>query len=56
MPTTTADVCGAPDPHKVEWKYTKYFGRKKKDSKKTKDTIIRRVMNKVVKEEKYEIQ
>jgi hypothetical protein len=56
MPMTTADVCGAPDPNKVEWKYTKYFGRKKKkDDKKTKDTIIRRVMNKVVKEEKHEI-
>lgn len=57
MPMSTADVCGAPDPHKVEWKYTKRFGKKnKKNDEKTKDTIIRRVMNKVVKEEKYEIQ
>lgn len=55
MPMTTQDVCGAPDPHKVEWKYTKYFGRKKTDDKKKKDNIIRRVMNKVVKEDRDEI-
>jgi len=50
MPMTTQDVSGAPDPHKVEWKYTKYFGRKKSDDKKKKDTIIRRAMSKAVRE------
>ena len=34
--TTTKDVCGAEDPHKVEWT-------------KRKNAIIRRVMNKVEK-------
>ena len=45
MPMTTQDVCGAPDPHKVEWNYSK----KKKNKKK--DDMVRRVMNRVVKEE-----
>ncbi len=34
--TTTKDVCGADDPHKVEWN-------------KKKNAIIRRVMNKIEK-------
>ena len=36
MATSTKDVCGAEDPHKVEWT-------------KKKNAIIRRVMNKVEK-------
>lgn len=41
MGTTMQDVCGAPEPSKVEWEYLK--------KKKKKSNIIRRTMNKVEK-------